>query len=105
MAAGSGAWRTSAAAVTMKVRWKGAALRDVEAHVAYLDDVNPRAAHQLALSLFAAGESLGIFPHRGRHSRIAGARELVCVYPYVIVYEVGPDAVWILSVRHGKLLT
>jgi toxin ParE1/3/4 len=89
----------------MRVRWKAAALHDIAVHVAYLDEVHLRAAHELALSLFAAGESLGTFPHRGRYGRIAGTRELVCVYPYVIAYEIAEDVAWILRVEHGKLLT
>ena len=89
----------------MKVRWKTTALRDIERHVAYLDQVNPRAAHETALALFSAGESLTTFPNRGRHGHIPGTRELVVVFPYVIVYEVGPDGVDILNVQHGRLLT
>ncbi|MBF0562231.1 MAG: type II toxin-antitoxin system RelE/ParE family toxin [Alphaproteobacteria bacterium] len=89
----------------MRVRWKTTALRDIEHHVAYLDQVNPRAAHETALALFSAGESLSTFPNRGRHGRIPGTRELLAISPYVIVYEVGADAVEILNVQHGKLLT
>lgn len=88
----------------MKVRWKTTALRDIERHVAYLEQFNPIAARELALSLFTAGESLSSFPSRGRRGRIPGTRELVAVYPYVIAYETGPDGVMILRVWHGSLL-
>lgn len=62
------------------------------------------AGHELALALFTAGESLRTFPNRGRHGRVAGTRELVVVHPYVISYEVTPDAVLILNIIHGGLL-
>ncbi len=88
----------------MKVLWSAPAVRDVEAHVAYLADVNPLAARELAITLFTMGDSLSALPRRGRRGRISGTRELVAASPYVIVYQVGDDAVTILRVWHGKLL-
>lgn len=89
----------------MKVVWTTPAIHDVEWHVAYLDRVNPLAAADLAIALFTAGDSLTAMPNRGRPGRAKGTRELLAVYPYVIVYEVGPDTVTIQRVWHGKLLT
>lgn len=88
----------------MIVEWAEDALRDVEAHVTYLEQVNPIAAVELAAALFTTGDSLSFMPYRGRHGRIAGTRELVAIYPYVIVYEVVRDTVVILRIWHGKLL-
>lgn len=87
------------------VEWAEDALRDVEAHLTYLKQVNPFAAVELAAALFTAGDSLSFMPFRGRQGRISGTRELVAVYPYVIVYEVIRDSVIVLRVWHGKLLT
>ncbi|UEM21074.1 type II toxin-antitoxin system RelE/ParE family toxin [Skermanella mucosa] len=84
--------------------WTGPAVRDVEAHVRYLGQFNERAARELAISLVKAGDSLAAMPDRGRPGRIAGTRELVALYPYVIVYEVGPESVTIQRIWHGKLL-
>jgi toxin ParE1/3/4 len=103
MAFGLGARRAVASTFAVKVRWKTTALRDIAGHVAYLDQFNPTAARRLAAALLAAGDSLAAFPNRGRKGRIPGVRELVAVYPYIITYEVGDDAVMILNVRHGKL--
>ncbi|HWK45023.1 MAG TPA: type II toxin-antitoxin system RelE/ParE family toxin [Stellaceae bacterium] len=50
-----------------------------------------------------AGDSLGVFPRRGRRGRIPGTRELVAAFPYLIVYEVtDADTVTILRVWHGS---
>lgn len=91
----------------MKVRWKPAALRDVAAHAAYIEQFNRIAANELAVSLFTAGDSLSSLPHRGRPGRIPGTRELLSVPPYVLVYEVdrASGTVMIQRVWHGKLLT
>lgn len=105
MASGAGSRGTDPAAAIVKVVWTTPAVRDVAAHVAYLGEVNPIAARELSIALFTAGDSLSSLCHRGRPGRIQGTRDLVCVYPYVISYRVRQDAVVILRVWHGKLLT
>ena len=43
-----------------------------------------------------------MFPRRGRLGKVTGTRELVAIYPYIIVYEViKNDDVVILNVWHG----
>ncbi|MFD2261366.1 type II toxin-antitoxin system RelE/ParE family toxin [Lacibacterium aquatile] len=88
----------------MRVVWTGPAVKDIAAHSAYLNQVNPLAAQALAIALFTAGDSLAALPLRGRVGRLADTRELLAVSPYVIVYEVGVDAVTILRIWHGSLL-
>jgi len=88
----------------MKVHWKRPALLDVAAHVAYLDQYNALAAQELAATLFAAGDSLSAMPLRGRKGRSKGTRELLAVWPYVIVYKVNADDVDIVRVWHGRQL-
>jgi len=56
----------------------------------------------LRRELLLAGDSLAVFPRRGRDGRIAGTRELVAVVPYEIVYRFeGEDSVTILRVWHA----
>lgn len=88
----------------MKVLWSDPAVWDVEGHVRYLADVNPLAARELAITLFTLGDSLAALPNRGRPGRVEGTRELVAVFPYVMVYQVDEHTVTILRVWHGKLL-
>jgi addiction module RelE/StbE family toxin len=84
-----------------EVVWTDDALTDVRAIRRYISEWNAAAAERLALALFEAGDSLSEWPRRGRPGRIAGTRELVFVWPYVIVYEVEDDTVRILRVWHG----
>ena len=85
----------------MRVVWTRTALRGVWRAYDYIFDFNPQAARHLASALFAAGDSLVNFPHRGRPVRGTNMRELVGVSPYIIRYRVERDAVVILRVRHS----
>jgi toxin ParE1/3/4 len=63
---------------------------------------NPIAARRAAREILLAGDSLAIFPRRGRAGRIAGTREFTALHPYIIVYEItGEDRLDILNIWHG----
>ncbi len=81
--------------------WRAAARADIIRIVRYIAEENSVAARQVARELALAGDSLTVFPRRGRRGRIPGTRELVAVRPYIIVYEIDGDAVTILRVWHG----
>ena len=84
----------------MEVIFAPTAIADLLAIRNYIGHFNPAAARRMALRLRSAAESLAEFPDRGRLRR-DGARELVAVHPYVIVYDVTPPRVTILRVWHG----
>ena len=87
----------------MKVEWRPSALDDRDAIIEYLEPLNPHAAVNLLQALILAGDSLTLFPYRGRPGLAAGTRELVAVWPYLIVYEIDDEAdtVSILRIWHG----
>lgn len=87
----------------MLVEWRPDSLADRDAIIAYLEPLNPHAAVNLLQALVLAGDSLTLFPHRGRPGLAINTRELVAVWPYLIVYEVDAraDVVRILRVWHG----
>lgn len=85
----------------MKIVWTDQAMLDVERIASYIAQENPAAARRMARELLIAGDSLAVFPRRGRRGRVLGTRELAAVSPYVIIYSVGADAVDILRVWHG----
>lgn len=86
----------------MKVIWRASALADAERIVDFISQEIPLAAMQVARELVLAGDSLAVFPECGRRGRVAGARELVIVAPYIIVYDVDDASnVSILRVWHG----
>ena len=75
-------------AASNRVVWTAFALANVRAIRTYLGQLNPRAADELAARLIAAGNSLEMFPHRGRPVRRTDMRELLSVSPYIIRYRV-----------------
>lgn len=86
----------------MTVIWREDARDDITRIIRYIAGENPAAARQVARELILAGDSLAVFPRRGRRGRIPGTRELVVVRPYIVVYEVTEDgSVFILRVWHG----
>jgi plasmid stabilization system protein ParE len=48
---------------------------------------NPTAARETVKAIYDRCQSLSLFPHRGRSSRMTGRRELV-FRPYIAVYQV-----------------
>lgn len=87
----------------MHVEWRPSALADRDAIILYLEPLNPHAAANLLRALVLAGDSLAIFPMRGRQGLAQATRELVAIWPYLLVYEVDPgaDTVRILRIWHG----
>ncbi len=87
----------------MRVEWRPSALADRDRIVAYLEALNPQAAANLLRALVHAGDRLALIPNRGRLGLAIGTRELVAVWPYLIIYEVDPlaETVRILRIWHG----
>lgn len=86
----------------MPVSWRARALADVSRIVRYIATDNPVAASRVGRESLLAGDSLTLFPRRGRPGRQAGTRELVTIGPYIVVYRVeGADMVTILRIWHG----
>jgi plasmid stabilization system protein ParE len=83
------------------VVWRAKALVDVSCIVGYIAIANPVAARKVGRELLLGGDSLELFPNRGRPGRLAGTRELAVMPPYLIIYRVSArDGVTILRVWH-----
>jgi len=80
------------------VQWSDAALTELIEIRAYIALFNPAAAERMLTRLIALGESLAMFPNRGRPAAY-GTREMTTAY--ILNYEVVGDRVMILRVRHG----
>jgi plasmid stabilization system protein ParE len=83
-----------------EVSWSDEALSKIEGIVTYIAQSNPQAGNQLGQDLLDAGESLATFPNRRRRAP-GGRRELVTVWPYIIVYSVAGANVRIRNIHHG----
>jgi len=86
----------------MHLRWSVSAARDLEQIADYLFDKTPQHAPRLIRSLYRAVGSIGTFQKRGRPGKKAGTRELVVpALPYIAVYEVRSDFVYVVRILHG----
>jgi len=83
------------------VVWTFSALADVEGIRRYIGNFNPDAARDMAERIIETGNSLTVFPYRGRQVPGTRLRETAFARPYIIRYRVDPDRVVILRVRHG----
>jgi len=85
----------------MPVIFTRAALQSLAAIRTYIGQENPSAANRVAVQIVAACDRLEYLPERGRPGLRRGTRELVVLWPYVIVYRVTPVCVEILNIWHG----
>jgi toxin ParE1/3/4 len=62
---------------------------------------NPIAAKRVRDDIETAGQSLVDFPNRGRAGAVENTRELLVAHtPYVIVYRVIGETVWLVDIVH-----
>ena len=86
----------------MRLVFAGPAAGDLNDIIDYIALDNPPAAEGVYRAIVAAAGRLSAMPELGRAGRLPGTRELaVGALPYIIVYEVGGDAVSVLAVFHG----
>jgi addiction module RelE/StbE family toxin len=85
----------------VKVVFTASAQADLQGIRAYIGEHSPNAASRLTARIVAACDTLERFPSRGRLGRIPGTREIVAVWPYVIVYQIADSTVEILRIWHG----
>jgi len=83
------------------VQWRPRALEDLARIVTHISEENPVAARQIGRELLLAGDSLALFPHRGRRGLVPGTRELISYYPYILVYRLTAAEVSVLRIWHG----
>jgi toxin ParE1/3/4 len=87
----------------MQVRWTGAAADDLENIANYLFEKTPENAPRLIREIYRTPLKLKNFPNRGREGKKKGTRELVMgSLPYVFVYQVKSNAVYIVRVLHSS---
>jgi addiction module RelE/StbE family toxin len=86
----------------MQLRWTEEAANDLERIADYLLLHAPDRAEELLHRVYDAPAALLNFPNRGRPGRREGTRELVLApLPYVVVYTVRDDVVFVVRILHG----
>jgi plasmid stabilization system protein ParE len=88
--------------VARAVEWAGRAKSDLRLAVEYIRKVSPESAKAFLSQVFQAARSLSTFSERGRVVPDLGdpAVRQVLVGRYRVLYEVHPEAVWIMRVLH-----
>ena len=86
----------------MQLRWTEEAAQDLERIADYLLLHAPDRAHDLIDRVYDAPNTLLTLPERGRRGKRQGTRELVLApLPYVVVYAIRDDVVFVVRILHG----
>ena len=86
----------------MRVRWANAAQGHLDSIVTHIAAGDVTAAFRIEDRLLDAAATLDRYASRGRPGRVEGTRELIVAgTPYLLVYGIDTDTVWILHVVHG----
>ena len=90
----------------MKLEWSRLALNDFENATDYIAQENPEAARQVAARILEATRRLGDYPYIGHPGDDPEQREwLVSRTPYVLIYEIHDDTIYIARVWHTRRQT
>jgi toxin ParE1/3/4 len=83
--------------------WSPAAIADLVALRAYIEQDDPAAAQRVALHVIRNVETLlANSPEMGRPGRVPGTRELVIPRtPYIVPYRLVGNTIQVLRVFHG----
>jgi len=84
------------------VRWSEEATTDLVEIIDYIEQRNAEAARNLHASIVQSAENLPLMPYLFRPGRVAGTREHVVHPNYIVVYQVGDDAIDILRILHSR---
>ena len=85
----------------MKVFWTEGAAEDLREIVGYIGRSSENAGRRVARTIYERTTTLATFPHIGRKRTREDVYELVCVpWPYIVVYEIIDDAIFIEGVVH-----
>ena len=85
----------------MVVLWTPMAEADLATIFDFIADDNLQAAVDMDRLLRKSGNSLAVFPYKGRLGRVAKTRELIAHPNYIVVYRIAGDSIQILSILHA----
>ena len=87
----------------MSVVWSPFSLEDLRSIRHYISQDNPIAAARIASRILQfTTDQLSQFPRSGRAGRVVDTFELIVPRtPYIVVYAITADGVYILALHHG----
>lgn len=90
----------------MEIRWLRSAVEDLKRLEAFMMSNNPSASAVMASKIKAAVTHLGLQPELGRPvDDPPGFRDWVILFgagSYVLRYRIMTEAIYIVSIRHGR---
>jgi toxin ParE1/3/4 len=87
----------------MKVQWTRRAVRDLTNARAFIARSNPSAAHETAMRIIDAVDTLSRQPRIGRSGRIDGTREYVVAgTAYILIYRLRKQGIDLLHVYDSR---
>ena len=84
------------------VRWSEEATTDLVEIIDYIEQRNALAAERLQAAIVQSAENLPSMPYLFRPGRVLGTREHVVHPNYILVYQVGDEAIDILRILHSR---
>jgi len=84
------------------VRWSEEATTDLVEIIDYIEQRNAVAAQSLLAAIVQSAENLPRMPYLFRLGRVAGTREIVVHPNYIVVYQVGDEAIDVLRILHSR---
>ncbi len=93
--------RSGTSPAALPVTFAAPALADLLRIRTHIGQDHPAAANRVAVQLVAACDRLEYLPERGRPGLVPGTRELVALWPYIIVYRIAREKVQIVRIWHG----
>ena len=84
------------------LRWSEEATTDLVEIIDYIEQRNAVAAVSLLSAIVQSAENLPRMPYLFRLGRVAGTREIVVHPNYIVVYQVGDEAIDVLRVLHSR---
>ncbi len=86
----------------MKLILRGTALNDLKSIISYIAERNVGAARWLQEDIEACAERVPDHPFMYRRGRVPGTRGAVVHPNYILVYQVGRNAIEIVNVMHSR---
>jgi plasmid stabilization system protein ParE len=86
----------------MNLVWGAQALDDLDQIIAYIAERHGPAAERLHAAIEACAEGLCERPFLYPPGRVPGTREALVHPNYILIYEVGAEAVKVLAVVHSR---
>lgn len=86
----------------LPVDWKPKAQDDLAEIIDYIEQRNAPAAQDLYQTIVQTAENLPAMPYLFRRGRVPGTRECVVHPNYILIYQVGKQAIEVLRVLHSR---